>query len=451
MARAADSATTPLQCTLRQSLEGHKGGVLGLAFTKNGRYVLSASQDKSVRLWNPLNGVSVKTYSGPHNHEVNGVIVSEDNSKFVTCGGDKQFFQWDVTTGNVIRKFVGHDRKVNALAFGPSESVIISGSHDKTVRIWDLRARSRGSLQVLTDATDSVLCVNVGGDEISTGSTDGQYRRYDVRKGQLISDSMLQPIGSVCYSNDRECALVSTLDDNIRLIERDTGNELASYKGHTNKRFKVQSALDPSDSFVVSGSEDNTFCFWDLVDSKLLHSVRHHAGPVFCVSWHEGTLATASADGVIHVWDVLVEAPRTAQASARRGVNSLTMSLEKSSLPFEFGKKQPQKGRYPAPAAAGAELQFHRAEDGGGGGSSGAAAPSRDLDLEETEETETAAVGTAAPDTAGSEQAPAAPAAPAKKRGDRGKKGKRKDIAGEEAAPAKKRGDRGEEAKAPPT
>ena len=40
------------------------------------------------------------------------VFASEDNSKFVTAGGDKHFFQWDVTSGNIIRKFVGHDRKV---------------------------------------------------------------------------------------------------------------------------------------------------------------------------------------------------------------------------------------------------------------------------------------------------------------------------------------------------
>ena len=85
--------------------------------------------------------------------------IAADNSKFVSCGSDKLIFQWDVTSGQVVRKFSGHDRKVNALAFGPKEEVLLSASHDKTVRIWDLRARSNKPIQVLTGAADSVLCL----------------------------------------------------------------------------------------------------------------------------------------------------------------------------------------------------------------------------------------------------------------------------------------------------
>lgn len=403
-------APMPVQCTIKHSLEGHKGGVMAIRFTKNGRYLLSASQDKSVRLWNPHNGVSVKCYSGPHNHEVNDVIVSEDNSKFVTAGGDKHFFQWDVTSGNIIRKFVGHDRKVNAVAFGPQESLVVSGSSDKSVRIWDLRARGRGSVQCLTDATDSVLCVNVSGDEITTGSTDGQFRRYDVRKGQLVADSLLQPVGSVCYSNDRECALVSTLDDTIRLIERETGNELVSYKGHTNKKFKVQSALDPSDSFVVSGSEDNKFCFWDLVDGNLLHSVRHHAAPVFCVCFHETTLATASADGVIHIWDV------AAGAGLGKGTRAATTaSMERAGMPSGFGRKGKPLLKYPMPSED-ANLEFVRPGE----------PHVVKVRVPEAAGDDAEELDGAMDDGADADGAPAQPAQPSKKRGDRGKKGKRK-------------------------
>ena len=94
------------------------------------------------------------------NH-VAGRRIAADNSKFVSCGSDKLIFLWDVTSGQAIRKLVGHDRKVNALAFGPKEDVLLSASHDKTVKIWDMRTRSRAPIQTLSDAADSILCLLV--------------------------------------------------------------------------------------------------------------------------------------------------------------------------------------------------------------------------------------------------------------------------------------------------
>eukprot|EP00927_Polykrikos_kofoidii_P057562 TRINITY_DN51702_c0_g1_i1.p1 TRINITY_DN51702_c0_g1~~TRINITY_DN51702_c0_g1_i1.p1 ORF type:complete len:411 (-),score=47.07 TRINITY_DN51702_c0_g1_i1:10-1212(-) len=321
-------------CAPKHALEGHTGGVLALAATQNGRYLISASQDKTLRLWNPHSGTHIKTFNGPHNYEINDVIVTDDNSKFISCGGDKHFFQWDVTTAQVIRKFVGHDRKVNALAYGPGQDVVMSASHDKSVRVWDLRSRDRGSIQALTDATDSVLCVTVAGDEITTGSTDGGLRRYDVRKGQLVTDQFSQPIGSISYSKDKQCMLVSTLDHNIRLIDMEGGSELCCYKGHANQRFKVQSTLDPSDAYVVSGSEDHRVFLWDIEQSTNIGSLSGHEGPVFCARFFDETLVTASADGSIRVWSVTLPSnvkpaafPCTAQAS-----------LRSASLPTSFGK-----------------------------------------------------------------------------------------------------------------
>jgi len=286
-------------------LQGHAGGVLAVSWTKNGRYVMSGSQDKTIRLWNPHSGVHVKTYKGAHNQEVNAVLISDDNAKFASAGGDKDFFLWDVTTAQVVRKFTGHERKINSLAWGPKEEVLISASHDKTLRIWDMRARGKGPIQILSDATDSILTVCVAGNEIISGSVDGGLRRYDVRKGQCITDQLLQPIGSISLSSDGQCFLVSTLDSKIRLIERDSGSELTTYTGHVNTRVRIQSTLDVNDSFVVSGSEDNRLCFWELVDGTVLGgSVRRmHGSSVLCVAFFEDTLVSASLDGELKVWN----------------------------------------------------------------------------------------------------------------------------------------------------
>ncbi|CAE7820338.1 wdr83 [Symbiodinium microadriaticum] len=285
-----------------QTLTGHESGVLALTWTQNGQYIMTASQDKSVRLWNPHSGKHIKKFAGCHNQEVNDIRIAADNSKFVSCGSDKLIFLWDVTSAQVIRKLTGHDRKVNALAFGPKEDVLLSASHDKTVKIWDMRTRSRAPIQTLSDAVDSILCLITHKDAIISGSVDGGLRHYDLRKGQLVTDQLLQPISSISVSEDGQCLLVSTLDSNIRLLEREDGSELATYSGHSNRRVKVRSSLDPSDSFVASGSEDGTLHFWELVEATPLRRTKSHEAALLCLAFHEDTLVTAAADGVIKVW-----------------------------------------------------------------------------------------------------------------------------------------------------
>jgi mitogen-activated protein kinase organizer 1 len=71
-------------------------------------------QDRTLRLWNPHKGAPIKSYTG-HGYEVRDVSVSADNSKFASCGGDRQIFLWDVASGSTIRKFRGHDSNVNAV------------------------------------------------------------------------------------------------------------------------------------------------------------------------------------------------------------------------------------------------------------------------------------------------------------------------------------------------
>ncbi len=87
-----------------------------------------------MRLWNPHNGVLVKTYVG-HGYEVRDAAITRDNSKFASCGGDKQIFLWDVASGNFIRKLRGHDNTVNAVCFAAEDGVLLSAGYDQCVKV----------------------------------------------------------------------------------------------------------------------------------------------------------------------------------------------------------------------------------------------------------------------------------------------------------------------------
>ncbi|KAI8844768.1 WD40-repeat-containing domain protein [Chytridium lagenaria] len=259
--------------------------------------------DKLIKLWNPKSGLCIKTYSG-HGWEVLDIDVTKDNSRYASVGGDRSVLLWDVGTGNVIRRFSGHGARVNAVAFNADATVLVSGSYDATVRCWDLRAQSHLPIQIMSEAKDSVSSIKISEHEILAGSVDGKLRNYDIRAGQCYVDDVKSPITCASLSNDKNCILVSTLDDTVRLLDKENGEVLAEYKGHKNKDYKVTSTLSNDDAYVISGSEDGRICFWDLVDGTLLKTLAPHDRLVTTVAYHptKDDMVSASKDGTAKVF-----------------------------------------------------------------------------------------------------------------------------------------------------
>jgi mitogen-activated protein kinase organizer 1 len=93
--------------TLVHELSGHQGAVRAVRFNRSGEYCLTCSSDKTVKLWNPHKGLSIKTYRGP-GQEVLDAAAAHDNGRLVCGGGDKIIYLLDVSTGQPIRKYRGH-------------------------------------------------------------------------------------------------------------------------------------------------------------------------------------------------------------------------------------------------------------------------------------------------------------------------------------------------------
>eukprot|EP00033_Pygsuia_biforma_P004983 GCRY01005466.1.p1 GENE.GCRY01005466.1~~GCRY01005466.1.p1 ORF type:complete len:303 (+),score=48.05 GCRY01005466.1:214-1122(+) len=286
-----------------RTLEGHKGSISTVKFNSDGNYCMSCGQDSILKLWNPHQGTEITQYKG-HGSEVLDVTFGSENNVFASCGADKQVFVWDVASGHLIRKFIGHNSRVNSVSFNKECSVIASGSFDTSVRLWDVKSRMREPIQILENAKDSVSSVEINDYLLLTGCVDGCVRQYDVRNGQLITDTFAKPVTYSSYSSDRNCVLVNTLDSNLRLLDCDSGELLANYKGHENKKYRVGSCFTVSDEFVVSGSEDCAVYCWELVESKLVARLEGHKGPVTDVAAHprQNILLSSSVDGTVRVW-----------------------------------------------------------------------------------------------------------------------------------------------------
>ena len=138
-----DASSSTLQ--QRAVLSSHKGSVNVARFNHDGKYCLTGGDDRRVLLWNPHREppdeiAPIKEYA-MHSKQVLDVAVAHDNASFASCGGDKTVFLWDVGSGRVLRRLVGHDQRVNAVVYaGIDSSVLVTASYDKSVRCWDCRS-----------------------------------------------------------------------------------------------------------------------------------------------------------------------------------------------------------------------------------------------------------------------------------------------------------------------
>ncbi|KAJ3217715.1 WD repeat-containing protein 83 [Dinochytrium kinnereticum] len=264
---------------------------------------MTGAGDKLVKLWNPKSGLCIKTYAG-HGWEVLDIDVTKDNTRFASVGGDRSVILWDVGTGNIIRRFSGHGARINAVAFNADGTVLVSGSYDATVKCWDLRAQTQLPIQTMTEAKDSVSTVKINGHEILAGCVDGKLRNYDIRAGLCVVDDVKSPVTCASFSNDNNCILVSSLDDTIRLLDKENGEVLAEYKGHKNHEYKVSSILSNDDAYVISGSEDGKVYCWDLVEGTLLKTLAPHDRLVTSVTYHPKSdfMVSTSKDGTAKVF-----------------------------------------------------------------------------------------------------------------------------------------------------
>ena len=171
-------------------VKGHTGPIYTVKFNNVGEYCMTGSEDRSVCLYNPHKNLMIKNYKNLHNYDVSCLDIAKDNSKFITGGGDKTLILTDVVEGKTIRKYLGHNGRINSITFNPENNVIISGSYDTTVQIWDNKSNSTHSIQTLRGFKDSVCKVYVRGFEIICASMDGSVRFYDIRNGLYTCDSI---------------------------------------------------------------------------------------------------------------------------------------------------------------------------------------------------------------------------------------------------------------------
>ncbi len=217
--------------------------------------------DNVLRLGGPMFAKELALCRG-HKGEVYSVFITKDG-KIVSGSHDRTVRVWDME-GKELAVCRGHEDKVNSVCLSV-DGKIVSGSCDKTVRVWDMQGDQLAVCRGHTGPVRSV-CVTADG-KIVSGSWDNTVRVWDMQGNELaVCRGHEDWVDLVCVTNDGNGKIVSgSADQTVRVWEMQ-GKELAICRGHERSIFSV---CITQDGKIVSGSFDQTVRVWDMQGKEL--------------------------------------------------------------------------------------------------------------------------------------------------------------------------------------
>jgi WD40 repeat protein len=284
------------QGNLIQELTGHQGGVIAVAFSPDGKQILTGSYDNTPRLWDNQ-GNLIQELTG-HQGEVTAVAISPDGKQILTGSEDNTARLWD-NQGNLIQELTGHQGGVYAIAISPDGKQILTGSEDNTPRLWD----NQGNLiQELTGHQGGVTAVAISpdGKQILTGSDDNTARLWD-NQGNLIKELTGHQdwVTAVAISPDGKQILTGSPDKTARLWDNQ-GNLIKELTGHQDWVTAV--AISPDGKQILT-SGDKTARLWDN-QGNLIQELGHQGGVTAIAFSPDGKqILTGSDDNTARLWD----------------------------------------------------------------------------------------------------------------------------------------------------
>lgn len=199
-------------------LMGHSGPVTAVSFSPDHTYLLSSSEDATIRLWSLLTWTNVVCYKG-HCFPIWDVRFSPHGFYFASCGHDRTARLWSTDSYQPLRVFAGHVSDVDCIQFHHNSNYIATGSSDRTVRLWDVLTGS--CVRYMTGHKGRVYCLMFSNDGrfLASGGADCKILVWDVAHGHLLAElsGHTSTIYCLCFSRDSSLLASGGIDNCIKL------------------------------------------------------------------------------------------------------------------------------------------------------------------------------------------------------------------------------------------
>jgi ATP-dependent Clp protease ATP-binding subunit ClpA/WD40 repeat protein len=243
-----------------------------------------------------------------HSGMVLSVQLSPDRKRIVSGSEDKTIKIWDLDN-NTVQTLVEHNAWVWSVQFSPDGKKILSGSGDRTIKIWDLE---NNTVQTLRGHGGTVSSVQFSpdGKKIVSGSDDRTIKVWDIESNTVQTlTGHGEPVLSVQFSPDGKKIVSGSKDKTIKIWDLEN-NTIQTLTGHGEPVLSVQ--FSPDGKKIVSGSTDKTIKIWDM-ESNTVQTLKGHRGLVWSVQFSPDgkKIVSGSGDRNIKVWDIGSNAVRT--------------------------------------------------------------------------------------------------------------------------------------------
>ena len=289
---------------LLYTLSGHTAILFDSEFSPDGTKVVTASVDKTAKIWDVTNGDLLFTLSG-HTSNVESAEFSGDNTKVVTASYDKTAKIWDVSNGNLLFTLAGHTDLLNDAKFSPDNTKVVTASEDNTAKIWGV---SNGNLLFTLAGHTSLVYrseFSPDGTKVVTASFDDDAKIWDVSNGNLLF-TLSGHTGSIFeakFSPDGTKVVTASVDNSAKIWDVSNGNLLFTLAGHTGSVF--YSEFSPDNTKVVTSSDDKTAKIWDVSNGNILFTLTHAQVVNTAKFSPDGTkVVTSCDDNSAKIWDV---------------------------------------------------------------------------------------------------------------------------------------------------
>ena len=283
---------------------GHTGAIISATFSPDGSMVVTASDDKTAKLWDSETGECLHTFEG-HTKWVNSAVFSPDGSVIVTASSDNTAKMWNVRTGECVQTFEGHTRWVNSATFSPDGNMIVTASWDGTAKLWD--ANTGMCIRTLIGHTGWVnsAAFSPDGSKVVTASDDRTVKLWNVKTGECVRtfEGHTDDLNSAAFSPDGSKVVTASDDRTVKLWNAETGECKHSLEGHTDDVYSA--VFSPDGSMIVTASDDGTVKLWNINTGECIHTfVEYFSVNSAAFSPDGSRIVTGLCDYTAKLWDV---------------------------------------------------------------------------------------------------------------------------------------------------
>ncbi len=252
----------------KQTLLGHTSLVSSVVFSPDGSILASGSSDRTIRLWNIRTGEEKNILTG-HQHSIESLAFSPDGTTLASGGREGgELILWDSRSGQQINTLIGHTSEIYSVSFSRDGGTLASGDREKTIHLWDVKT---GELKkTLSDHEHYVSAVlfSPDGKYLASGSWDNTIQLWDANTFEHKRTLVWDTVSSLSFSPDGKTIAGGSVFSRkkpfraIRLWNVKTGQVKMTFIGHTEHIFQV--LFSPDGKTLATASDDGTILLWDV-------------------------------------------------------------------------------------------------------------------------------------------------------------------------------------------